>query len=192
MKTKFKKILSAYEKNALPAEGLRPSAVLVPLFKKDNQDTLLFTKRNQNVAHHKGEICFPGGMMDDTDKDLIHTALREVYEEVGIQPEAVEILGSLDEIVTPTGFHITPFLGIFPYPYSFQVNKDEIDLLLEIPFEIFLDSKKVSYQERTYSGKTIQMPFYQWQGHTIWGATGLIVKQIVDLILKVEQEKQSA
>ncbi len=111
MKNKFQQILSSYKKNILPSEGLRPSAVLIPLFKKDNQDTLLFTKRNQIVAHHKGEICFPGGMMDPSDQNLMQTALREAQEEVGINPEAVEILGSLDEIITPSGFHITPFFG---------------------------------------------------------------------------------
>jgi 8-oxo-dGTP pyrophosphatase MutT (NUDIX family) len=103
-----------------PDPSRRQAAVLLPLFKNATDYHLVFTKRTETLTHHKGQVSFPGGSFEPSDGDLLTTALRESYEEVGIRPEHVSILGRLDDLSTfSTSFTISPFVGLIPYPYPF-------------------------------------------------------------------------
>jgi 8-oxo-dGTP pyrophosphatase MutT (NUDIX family) len=102
MGKRIAKMLAFRECKRITDEKLVPSAVLVPLFEKDGEYYVLFTKRSGKVEHHKGEISFPGGRVDPDDSDLLHTALREGAEEIGLDPRHVTILGRLDDVFTDT------------------------------------------------------------------------------------------
>mgnify|MGYP001583421304 CR=1 FL=1 len=158
------------------------AAVLVPLFQKDGDCHLLFTKRSEEVKYHKGEISFPGGVVDEEDRELIHTALREAREEIGLKESDVQIIGVLDDIVTITEFIVTPIVGLFPYPYPFKVSEVEIAELIEVPLASLL--KKDCFSEREiFRGSEREIVYaYEYGKHIIWGATARILKQFLDLI----------
>ena len=129
----IKEKLSNYPRTTLKVSNLRPSAVMLIIYPKNDGYSILLNKRSEEVEHHKGEISFPGGVMDYTDKSILDTALREAEEEMGIQPAHVEIVSQLSKVITRTNFIITPFVGIISEAYPFNINKEEIDQILEIP-----------------------------------------------------------
>ena len=98
----IKKINSDYKK----------SAVMCLFLENDNKVYILLTKRSQNLSNHAGEICFPGGKVEKSDKDPLDTALRETFEEVGVPRDKIKVIGQLDDYITGTGFHISVFVGI--------------------------------------------------------------------------------
>lgn len=152
-----------------------PAAVLIPIYEKENEHYILFTKRTDHLRHHKGQISFPGGKFDPTDRDLKETALRESYEEIGLKNEDVEIIGSSSQMITNTNFIVTPFAGTFKYPYEFNINKDETDYLIEVPLKHLIDKKNFKIEEREVLGHKIPIYFYSFGEHIIWGVTGKIL-----------------
>jgi 8-oxo-dGTP pyrophosphatase MutT (NUDIX family) len=161
---------------------LSPAAVLVPLFEKGNEFHILFTKRTETLEYHKGQICFPGGARHETDRDLKDTALRETFEEVGVNPNDVRILGELDSMGTVTSnFLITPYVGIIPYPYEFQVSADEIETLIEVPISALLDEHNYSEEAYDLNGELLTGFVFEYQGNVIWGATARIIRQLIEI-----------
>jgi len=175
-------ILSSRKRRVIEHPPFSHAAVLVPLFKKGDGCHLLFTKRSDQVKHHKGEISFPGGVVDEEDLELISTALREADEEIGLRKSDVQILGILDDIVTVTEFIVTPIVGLFPYPYPFKVSEVEIAELIEVPLSSLLREKSFSEKEMIRGGQKEIVYAYQYEKHIIWGATARILKQFLDLI----------
>jgi 8-oxo-dGTP pyrophosphatase MutT (NUDIX family) len=187
LKQEIKRILAEREKKVIlfSNKPLHPAAVLIPIYKKDGDYYVLLTKRTEELEYHKGQICFPGGSHHEEDGNLQDTALRETYEEVGIRPEDVEILGELDSMGTLTSnFLITPYVGIIPYPYKFTLSQHEIDELIEVPFTALADDSNYWEEERTAEGVTGKASFYRYKDKVIWGATAKILKQLVDLAFK--------
>ena len=182
MKDKIRRVLSQRTKKTIIDDSFKPSGVLLPLFYKDDKSHILFTKRTEDLEHHKGQISFPGGAYDEGDETLMATALRECYEEVGIKSEDVEILGELDDTVTTTRFIISPFVGFIPYPYKFNINANETDELIEVPIQALLDEKIYREELMIREGKPCQVCFYHYNSHVIWGATAGILKQFLDLV----------
>ena len=175
--------LSSRQRRVIEHPPFSHAAVLVPLFQKDGDCHLLFTKRSEEVKYHKGEISFPGGVVDEEDGELIHTALREAREEIGLKESDVQIIGLLDDIVTITEFIVTPIVGLFTYPYSFKVSEVEIAELIEVPLASLLKKDCFSEREIFRGGQKEVVYAYQYEKHTIWGATARILKQFLDLIL---------
>lgn len=177
--------LSAYRRRVLDDPAQRRAAVLVPLFTQGEEVGLLFTRRTESVEHHKGQISFPGGAADEDDPDLLATALRETEEELGIQAAEVRILGALDDVFTfVSGFLITPYVGVITYPRAFTMNEMEIAEVITIPLEIFLDPSRLRVEEHERDGRRVQLYFYSYGPHVIWGATARIVKGFVDTIFR--------
>jgi 8-oxo-dGTP pyrophosphatase MutT (NUDIX family) len=178
----IRKILSSRKRRVIEHPPFSHAAVLVPLFKKGEDCHLLFTKRSDQVKYHKGEISFPGGVVDEEDSELISTALREAFEEIGLKESDVQIIGVLDDIVTITEFIVTPIVGLFPYPYPFKVSEVEIAELIEVPLSFFLDEDCFSEREILRGGQKEVVYAYQYEKHIIWGATARILKQFLDFI----------
>jgi 8-oxo-dGTP pyrophosphatase MutT (NUDIX family) len=179
---KIQEILSKRERKTIANPSFARAAVLVPLFNREGNCHLLFTKRTDRVKYHKGEISFPGGMVDEGDGSLEKTALREAFEEIGLKERDVRIIGALDDIVTVTQFIVTPIVGLFPYPYPFKTSPVEIAKLIEVPLSFFLVKENFDEQEITRMGRKEIIYAYQYGEHTIWGATARILKQFLDLI----------
>ena len=184
MQKDIAKRLASRKRKQIKHEKLSPSAVLLLLVEKDGQYHVVFTRRSDNVEHHKGEISFPGGTVHPDDSDLLDTALREGAEEIGVARDDVMILGGLDDIVTvSTGFVITPYVGIIPYPYPFQINADEVAELILVPLGALMDERCVRASEVTWEGKKITTYHFHYQGDIIWGATARILKEFLDITM---------
>ncbi|HYB19410.1 MAG TPA: CoA pyrophosphatase [Thermodesulfobacteriota bacterium] len=182
MENKIKELLSCREKACINDPALTRAAVLIPLFKKNEEYYVLLTRRTHKVRHHKGQISFPGGRRDKGE-DLLSTALREAKEEMGIEEKDVRILGELDDMCTvASDFCISPFVGMIPHPYPFKINHHEIQEIIEVPISAFLDENKFHKELRERNGEPLQVYFYQHEDHTIWGATARIMKQLLDLL----------
>ncbi|MBT9133176.1 MAG: putative Nudix hydrolase NudL [Firmicutes bacterium] len=168
MKENIRGILKGREKKYISDPGLISSAVLVPIYEKDSEYYIIFTKRTETVEYHKGQISFPGGRKDKSDSCLLATALRESFEEIALQPEVVEILGELDDETTiSTSFVVSPFVGFILYPYDFEINREEVEEVMEIPLAALRD--KVSFHEETITskGKTLTTCFYHYGDQVI-------------------------
>ena len=174
--------LSSRKRRVIEHPPFSHAAVLVPLFRKGEDCHLLFTKRSDQVKYHKGEISFPGGVVDEEDAELEKTALREAFEEIGLKEEDVQIIGVLDDIVTVTEFIVTPIVGLFPYPYPFKVSEVEIAELIEVPLASLLDEDCFSEREILRGDRKEIVYAYQYGDHVIWGATARILKQFLELI----------
>ena len=168
--------LSSGEARKISEPGLRSSAVLLLLYCKDGEYTVLFNKRTHKVEFNKGEICFPGGGMDDGDAGFLETALRETHEEMGISPASVTVLGELDETTTRAGFVIRPFVATIPYPYEFRPSEDEVAEVLEVPVSSLLDTRNVEDADWAHS------KVYSFGEHKIFGATARILEQFLDAV----------
>ncbi len=188
MKDLISKALLNRKKSNFSLEGYTPSAVLVPLFFKQGKYHLLYTLRSFEVKDHKGQISFPGGVKEAVDKTLLETALRESFEEIGLPTEQVEVLGELEDIYTPTHYRITPFVGMIPFPIPFKINHREIEGLIEVPLDHLLEPNNLTYQHLEFFDSTLDSPYFRYKQHTIWGATGRITRELINLLKKSHPE----
>ena len=159
------------------------SAVLIPL-KEGNSDVYLtLAKRAGHLQHHAGEVGFPGGRFEkDADKTLLHTALREAEEELGIPPDKVEIAGRLRPVITAvTGFKIFPFVGIIPPDVEYHPNPDEVEKVFEVPLSFLLQSGALEEFEINLGNETLKNYRFKYAGEIVWGATARIIKQFLEV-----------
>jgi len=168
---------------AITRPGLRESAVLLPILYKDGQTHVLLTLRTDKVRTHKNQISLPGGGRDQGDRDVVHTALRETHEEVGIAPDDVRILGIFDDFISIYGFHVATVVGIIPHPYDYAVNPDEIDACIEVPLALFRDRRYDRVQKVEFEGAAYNMYHYLFGGFEIWGLTARILTDFADALL---------
>jgi 8-oxo-dGTP pyrophosphatase MutT (NUDIX family) len=166
----------------MPVPGGKPAAVLVPLFLDPAGALhLVFTERRADLRRHAGEISFPGGRRDDGDADLQATALREAHEEIGLPPDAVELLGALPPTPTfVTDYAIYPFVGLIEPGFAWVLQEREVAQVLELPLA---DVRGGHARRRLVRrGVPFRTDTYETGGHVIWGATARIV---ADLLARV-------
>jgi 8-oxo-dGTP pyrophosphatase MutT (NUDIX family) len=185
IKEDLKTILANREPERIRVKGTdyTQASVLLPLFIKDGQYWILFTRRTDTVEYHKGEVSFPGGTVDEDDNGLEGTAKRETFEEIGIREEDVEVLGQLDDMPTVMSrFIIHPFVGMVPFPYVFRINKREVESLIDVPLRFFLDPSQPQPFSINYKRDVFETPAFIHKGVVIWGATERILENFIDLI----------
>src|SRR5262249_1455110 len=129
------------------------AAVLVLCYPYQGQDYLVLTRRTEEIPHHKGQVCFPGGVRDPVDRSLWDTALRETHEEIGLAPSQVTWVKELHQQFTPTGFLVTPYVGRIREPIVWTPNPFEISEIFSVPFDYFRDRKNLHIFNRTYQGR---------------------------------------
>ncbi len=176
--------LAAVRARDLPPHPHRRAAVLIPIFVDgDGVPHLLLTKRTETVEHHKGQISFPGGGEEPEDGDLLETALRETYEEIGLPPASVDVWGRLDEAETVvSGFAVTPFVGFIPPPVALRPNPNEIAEIMTVPLAVFLNPANLRTEQVMHNGRPRQLLFYDYPPYVIWGLTAWIIKSLVGLL----------
>ncbi|MDD5369354.1 MAG: CoA pyrophosphatase [Anaerolineaceae bacterium] len=168
-----------------PEMQFREAAVLVPLACLDGSWHLVYTVRTDFVQDHKGQVAFPGGATESEDVDRAATALREAWEEIGILPAHVQILGYLDNLTTISGYLITPVVGVIPWPYCFRASPDEVKRVFTIPLQWLADSSH--REERAFVGATTGLPrkaifFSDYEGETLWGITARITVILLEVL----------
>jgi 8-oxo-dGTP pyrophosphatase MutT (NUDIX family) len=180
---KIREVLDRRSRQTVERDGLAPAAVLLPLLLRPDGVHILFTKRSEQVPHHKGQISFPGGMVQPSDLTRLDAALREADEEIGLHADAVEVLGTLDDIETVvTRFVITPFVGLIRSPRTYAPDGTEIERVIEIPLSTLLDLKNFRVEYWEQEGRRRPISIFTCEGEIIWGITAAILKQLLDLV----------
>jgi 8-oxo-dGTP pyrophosphatase MutT (NUDIX family) len=168
----------------IPPDDAKKSAVLALFYPTDGKVYLAFIKRTEYPGVHSGQISFPGGGWEERDKDLVDTALRETEEEIGVDRKAVIAIGKLTELfIPPSNFLVTPVVAYINKRPDFSPDPDEVDRILEIPLDAFLDDSNIREKDITiFPAETLSVPSYYIEGNVIWGATAMIVSELVDVI----------
>ena len=172
-------LLTPEEAARLDAHGGTDAAVLLPMYGWPDRPGLVFTERRSDLRRHAGEISFPGGRQDEPDEDLRSTALREAQEEIGLDPAQVELVGALPPIGTyVTSYKVHPFVGLIPEGLPLRPNPAEVETVLA--FE--LEKLRGAYAMRRLvrRGVPFRTPTYEVDGHMIWGATGRILRDLLE------------
>ena len=184
-KQAIRDILSQRSRRSISRHGFRPAAVLVPLRERDGGCHLVLTKRSDDLEYHKGQVSFPGGAYEEADHDLAATAVREAFEEIGVLPANIEVLGVLDDQVTMSSkFVVTPFVAALNDPVEFTLNHREVQELLEVPVAALLDPACYSPETEDDDGVIQPWGHYRYMDHRITGATALILGQFLDLVFR--------
>ncbi|MDJ0922700.1 MAG: CoA pyrophosphatase [Henriciella sp.] len=157
------------------ATRLRAAAVLIPIIPRPAGPTALLTQRPDTMASHPGQVAFPGGKVEDHDADTAEAALREASEEVGVNPEKVELVARSAPYITGTAYRITPVIGLLPSDFVARPDPSEVADVFETPLDFLFDTRNHRTGRAIYKGQERQYIEMPWQGFRIWGVTAGII-----------------
>ena len=162
----------------------RPAAVLLLLDARAGEERVIFQQRTAEVEDHKGQVSLPGGRRDEEDDSLLRTALRETHEEIGVPPDAVDVLGRLDDITTGTGYAVSPFVGALDtrWPGPFRPHPAEVERLIEVPLAYLRDPRSRVRASVLVRARPRSEEAFLFDGTLIWGATGRILHNFLAVI----------
>jgi len=166
--------------------ALTPASVLVPIVAHRESLTVLFTRRTAHLRAHSGQISFPGGRVEPQDLDARETALRETQEEIGLARERIELIGTLSEYHTRTGYRITPVVGVVAPPFTLQADPQEVDAVFEVPLTFLLDPRNHQRHTRAFQGRMISYFAMPYGEHYIWGATAAMLVNLYRQLVHAE------
>lgn len=158
------------------------AGVLTLLYPWNDILFLVLTKRTERMRYHQSQISFPGGRQEPGE-DLVHTALRETCEELGVQPESLRLLGTLTPLyIPPSNTCIHPVVAALPQRPSFARSPEEVEEVIEVPVAHLRDPKNVHEELWTIRGIPVRVPFYLFKGNKIWGATAMVLAELLELL----------
>ena len=167
-----------------PLENARPSAVLVGLFESTSGVEAILTRRSQNLTNHRGEISFPGGRLD-AGESVLQAALRETHEEIGLNPEDVEVVGELNSMATVvSNSHIVPIVGRYRTQPKLHAVNSEVDRVFSVPLLELTRQDTYRQEHWVFGDREFQINFFYLDDETIWGATARILFQVMMLAVK--------
>jgi 8-oxo-dGTP pyrophosphatase MutT (NUDIX family) len=179
----LRQVIRAHQPHEKDPGKSRSSAVLIPIFlgSPGNSPEVLFIRRADDLRNHAGQVAFPGGSREAGDQDLCATALREAQEEVGLNPEEIEVLGPLDDLLTVTDYHIRPFVGLITTPPVLEVQSPEVAEVFLAPLTTLLGTTR---EERSLiiDGLARTFGVYLYRNQIIWGATAAILRGLLKLL----------
>lgn len=150
----------------------RPAAVLIPLIEHDGNWYVLLTQRSNALNEHRGQVAFPGGAKETLDENLQWTALREMYEEIGVKPEDVQILGQLGDMPIITQYMVRMFVGQIPWPYPLEISPEEVESAFIIPINWLSDPNHHAFKVHSIVGRELPVIYFDtFDGHQLWGAS---------------------
>jgi len=170
--------MASLERRELTLPYIREAAVLMPIFERGGNPHFLLTKRTEEVETHKGQISFPGGMRE-ADEDLEQTALRETFEEVGIESNKISVLGRFHDYLSVTDYRVSPYAAYISTPFATKPQTSEVAEILEVPFSVFTDPSRLRIEPARRRGKTVDVYYFSFGIHEIWGLTALIIKDFI-------------
>lgn len=163
----------------------RLAAVLVPLYQENAEWHALYTRRTEDLEDHRGQVSFPGGVLEAGDAGPEQAALREAQEEIGLASKDIQILGQLDPLLTVTQFQIVPFVGIIPWPYPLVVNTAEVARTFGVPLAWLADGRNLEIRKRKpfVPGPEIDVYYFKpYLDEIIWGATARLTLQLLEIL----------
>ncbi|WP_293026790.1 CoA pyrophosphatase [Natronococcus sp.] len=162
------------------------AAVVAPVIERSEEDYLLFTRRSDDLGNHPGQMSFPGGGAEPEDESILATALREANEEIGLEPAEAEVVGQLDDIRTISEYAVTPFVARVP-DREYERDGIEVAEIVVLPLSGFLDPANYECERRDhpYYGDIV-IHYFHVDGYTVWGATGRILVQLLELTTEFE------
>ncbi|MCG8411044.1 MAG: CoA pyrophosphatase [Bacteroidales bacterium] len=168
-----------------PSQKARKAGVMILLYPKNNELFVVFIQRPKYNGPHSGQISFPGGKAEKSDKNIIETALRETKEEIGIQTDNVKVFGQLTPLHIPvSSFMVYPVIGICKTTPNFIPDKCEVKKIIEISLSELLNPENCTTKDFTYGDISFVAPVYNPTGVTIWGATAMILSEFIEIIEK--------
>jgi 8-oxo-dGTP pyrophosphatase MutT (NUDIX family) len=171
------------ENELKPNERTKRSAVLILFYPYQDQIYVPLILRPKYDGVHAGQMAFPGGRYENMDKDLTQTALREAQEEIGIKAADAVIIGQLTQIyIPPSNFTALPVIGFLPYRPDFYPDSREVDTVFEVNINEMTDEKNIGTMNMTIRGVEIQAPYYDIQTNKIWGATAVMISELLDVM----------
>lgn len=174
--------LKLYQPNSpLLPRSLKEAAVLIPIIRKP-QPELILTLRSDKLTSHRGEVAFPGGKRDPEDHNLLQTALRESQEEIALPPDNVEIIGSLQTLISKNHLMVKPYVGFVEDSLSYHANEDEIASIFKVPLEYFRRDPRVVTHRIDYLNVSWYVPCYHYKQFKIWGLTAIMIAELVNIV----------
>ncbi|MDE4145156.1 MAG: CoA pyrophosphatase [Pseudophaeobacter sp. bin_em_oilr2.035] len=162
------------------ARKLRPAGVLVPISLASGAPRVILTKRSSALKHHPGQIAFPGGKVDEGDRDVTHTALREAWEEIGLPQDLPEVLGALPTHETVTSFTVTPVVALLRSEFDIRPEAGEVAEVFSVPLSHVLDPANYIIESRRWRGTRRRYYTVPYGPYYIWGATARMLRQFAD------------
>jgi len=167
--------------DGIPGDA-RPGATVLLLFPLAGIPHVVLTKRSQALEHHKGQISLPGGMVE-SDETPEQAAVREAQEEIGVDPEAVTLLGPLSLLYIPvSGFLMHPFVGTLPGPAEWVLQEEEVEAVLTPSLTALADPGNHLTEQRRLLGQEREVPYFSVEGERVWGATAMVLAEFMHLL----------
>lgn len=165
----------------------RKAAVMMLFYPRNEKTNIILILRNAYKGVHSSQIAFPGGKVEDFDASLMHTALRETHEEIGVSPEKITVIRPFSEVyIPPSNFMVSPFLGYSNETLIFKLDPNEVAGVIEFPIEDFLDDSIVVNQKMDTSySQSIDVPSFKIKEHYVWGATAMMLSELKETLKKV-------
>jgi 8-oxo-dGTP pyrophosphatase MutT (NUDIX family) len=173
--------LAGYRPNEL-ALDYPEAGILVPITDNSGNPEMLFTLRSAHLKTHRGQVAYPGGKRDPGDENLIMTALRETYEEIGLPPDQVQIVSSLSQVASHARILVTPYVGVVPEDHPLRPNPAEIESVFRVPIAWFLEDRRERTDALSFMGSTIYVPCYRWEKYQIWGLSAVVLVDFMNAV----------
>ncbi len=188
-----KNLLISKLKNSLePIEDLacckfddqNTAAVMILFMEKDHAWHIVYTRRANGVRTHQGEVSFPGGAYEEGDRSLVDTALRETYEEIGLNPDYIQVIGSLKPMCTISGYYVFPIIGVLTREPKFSANPEEVERVFTLPVEWLADPANCHERDYEVEGKPNRkvIHYLDNDGEHLWGLTARITLDVISVL----------
>lgn len=175
--------VKAHAPRVLGNSELAEAGVLVAIT-DEAEPKVILTLRSSDMPTHKGEVAFPGGKREDSDSDIIATALREAQEEIALDCNQAEVIGCLDQVISRYGFLVTPVLAIVPADVALSTDSQEIDAVFKVPLRFFLDGEP----DQIDQFGSFRGPRWYFEDYTIWGLTAVMLAEMFNQFFDAEFE----
>lgn len=173
-------------------KNAKKASVMALITEKEGVPHLIVIERTKNEGVHSGQLAFPGGKIEEGET-IVEAAYREVFEEIGVPASSIELVGALTDIyVLASKFQVYPFVGIVTPSVMYQLETREVEHLLEIPLSIFLDENNIKEKKmKSKMGISLQAPYFDLDGRVLWGATAMMIAELVAIWKQMEYFKEN-